>query len=236
MITTVRLLLCWTILLCAPAFGATAATIGGVAVVLPSPAGYMAPTENAGAMIAHAESVTPPTNRLLAAFFSPEDVAAVAAGNAPQMTRYFYVQTMRSMEAATFSAKDFSDVRDALRREQHDMLTRYRDGIQENLDSIADGLSKKLSDPTIAIKVGESVPRGIFRDQDNAFGFASLVKLQFVIGGKKVEAPMAIAMTAVRVKGKLIFLFAYSLVHSAADETWTQASADAWTSSVLAAN
>ena len=65
---------------------------------------------------------------------------------------------------------------------------------------------------------------------------ASLTKYGFVIDGKNIEVPMAMAMTMLHVKGKLLFLYAYSIYRTEADLQWVRAASSAWAGALSMAN
>lgn len=210
--------------------------VGGVPITVPAPPGFVDPSSVSKDLRSIGETMTPPTNRLLALFISEPDIKRIASGKSATLSRYFMAQTMRKIESTNVSVRDFVKLREMFKQQQRDLLERNKNKIQQNIDSASKEIGRQFQDPTLTVKVGEILPLGVFHEGDSSIGMAALVKYSFVINGKTEERPMAMAMTFALVKGRIIFLYAYSSYRSNADAEWARSVSLQWVSSLASLN
>lgn len=218
---------------CAPS---VAALVGDTPVAIPAPAGFSDPSGASPEMRSIAETLTPPDNRLLAIFVPDADIKRVALGQSPELTRYFMAQTSRKAESATVSAREFDQFRTMFTQQQRDAIKSANDDLQKNLDVASKELGRKFQDPEFAIKAGEIKPLGMFDAGGSSFGMTALTSYSGVVDGKKNDVILAMATTIALVKGKIVFLYAYSVHKSNADVDWTIAQSRLWFSSISSLN
>lgn len=210
--------------------------VGGIPIAFPAPPGFTDASSISKDLLGVGEAITPPTNRLLALFISEPDIKRVASGKSATLRRYFMAQTLRKLESTNVSARDFAKLREMFKQQQSDLLERNRSKTQQNLDAALRQLVRKFRDPSLAVKVGEILPLGIFHDRDSSVGMVALAKYSFMIDGKTEEIPMAMAMMAALVKGRVIYLYTYSVYKSNADFEWALSVSEQWVSTVASVN
>ena len=91
--------------------------IGEIAISIPSPPGFVEPSELVPRLRAFGETMTDARNRLLAMFVADCDIKLGLSGREPEYDRYFTVQTFRETEAGTLTATAFSGLRDDFRKQ-----------------------------------------------------------------------------------------------------------------------
>ena len=218
---------------CAPP---VAAHVGDTPIAISAPAGFADPSGASPEMRTVAETLTPPDNRLLALFVPEADIKRAASGQSPELTRYFMVQTSRKAESAKVSARDFEQFRTTFTQQQHDAIKSANDDLQKNLDVASKELGRKFQDSELAIKAGEIKPLGMFDAGGSSFGMTALTNYSGMVDGKKNDVVLAMATTIALVKGKIVFLYAYSVYKSNDDVDWTIAQSRLWLSSISSLN
>ena len=239
-LATMRILLFCLLQLIAiqPAVSASSVVeiVGGIPITVPAPPGFSDPSSISKDLRGVGEAMTPPTNRLLALFISEPDIKRVASGKSATLSRYFMAQTMRKLESTNVSARDFVKLREMFKQQQRGLLESSKSKSQQNIDAASKELGRKFQDPSFAVKVGEILPLGVFHEADTSVGMVALTKYRFVIDGKTEETPMAMAMMIALVKGRIIYLYAYSAYKSNADAEWVRSVSRQWISSVASVN
>lgn len=210
--------------------------VGGIPIEVPAPLGFADPSSVSQDMRSIFEAMTPPSNRLLALFVSEPDFKRIASGKSATLSRYFMAQTLRKLESNNVSTRDFVKLQEMFKQQQQDLLERNKNQSQQNIDAASKKLGRQFQDPTLAMKVGEILPLGIFHEGNSSIGMAALTKYSLVINGKIEEIPMAMAMTLALVKGRVIYLYAYSTYRSNTDVEWTRSVSRQWASSVASLN
>ena len=204
--------------------------VGGIPIALPVPLGFADPSSNSKELRAFGETITLPTNRLLALFILESDVRHVSSGKSFMLSRYFMVQTSRKLESANVSARDFVKLQATLKKQQSDLLERNKSRVQQHLDSASRQLGQQFQDPSLSFKVGELLPLGVFHEGDSSVGMAALIKISFLIDGKAEDLLMAVATMVALIKGKIIYLYVYSTYKSNADAEWVRSVSRQWIS------
>ena len=203
--------------------------IGGVLFDVKSPAGFHEISAISPETRRMAETMTPPTNRLLGVFVSESDLKRVKKGDFPELTRYMLLQTFRQMENRIMSGPDFYQAASGIKKQQNTLQDSVKDKVGNLLDGATDKLSKEY-DISMKMKMGEQIPLGIFNDQPKSFGFANLVKYQLEAEGVKSEHVVAGGTSMLLHKGKILFVYVYSTYKSKKDIEWVKATSIKWLS------
>jgi hypothetical protein len=210
--------------------------VGSTSVSLPTPPGFTEASGPAPGFRRLGETMTPPTNRLLAVFLSDGDIVRAAAGKPPELIRYFMVQTLRHTEGMVLTPADFAQVRDLLRTQYKELLHRAKPGFQGELDRMAGEFGKQAGASDLSLKLGEMTALEVFDDRPQSISLLALTKYVVHAAGKTEEAPVAMSMTTAILKGKVVYLYAYSRYRSAADIEWVRSEMSAWSARVQGAN
>lgn len=214
----------------------TVAKIGSVPISLPIPRTFIEPSAGVPEVRALGETITPPTNRLLTILVPGRYETQIRSGNIPELDRYFLVQTPRKNEASSWTTADFSKLKIILRGQHQQILNRATPQIQRLIDSTLQ--DKSLAhDPSVTdLRVGEISVQEIFDEKSNSISLLALTKYTVRSGDKIQEQPMAMAYTTLLIKGKIVFLYAYSYLRSPADIDWVRTQTKIWLSQVGAEN
>jgi hypothetical protein len=195
-------------------------TVGPAEVLLPLPVGFAEASTDAPALWRTGELLTPPSNRLLAFFVSAGDLQRVVAGQAPDMRRYFMVQTFRAAERDTFTDKGFAEIKDVLRSQYKTALQQVPLQTKEHLDAASRQLGKQAGRPELTLKVGEMLPLEVFDERATSLSIAALSKVVINTDAVVREIPLAMAMTTLAARGKIVYFYAYSVYDSPQDIAW----------------
>lgn len=220
----------------ATAASPSTATVGGISIILPPPEGFNEPARKFHDLWALMETLTAPGNRLLAVFVSDRDLAREVSGKPAMMNRYFMVQTLRKLESTNISTNEFAKLKNMFKEQQQDLLERHRAVTQRNFDSASKELGRKLQDPTLSLKIGESVPLGIFSEDSSSISSAFITKYSVVTDGKADDVLTAGGMTIVLIKGRIVYLFAYSTYKSSGDAEWVRDATRRWLTAIATIN
>lgn len=223
----------------APAYAEDAkhVTIGGEDIVLPALDGMVEMHGQNEQFDQLLRQFVPPENRLVAVYLTPEDAAAVQKdGQASDMSRYIMVQTTKA--DLTFNGvEDFDVVREEIIKGiggQNPDTTRE---VQKHLDDASGFINDKYHRRT-QLQVGETRPLGAFMNYDGAFGVAVLANLgvQSEEAGGSQSLTIVTSVTALNVKGRVLFVNTYSHYNGDADADFVRETARAYTRAVFAAN
>ena len=221
-----------------PAFSSSPVevNIGTTRIILPAPHGFSDPSGLSKNMEFAAEAMTPPSNRLLKFFIPDKDLGKISSDKSPTLNRYFVVQTMRKLDSANVSDSDFFKLRESLKSQQKNLFDQSQIKIKNNADIASKKIGEKFGDPTFLLKIGEVLPLGVFHVTNSSLGFSAITKNSFVVNGVSKETPIVMSAIISLLKGKLIYLYTYSVFKSNADTDWTQSASRHWFASISSSN
>jgi hypothetical protein len=203
--------------------------VGGETVVIPTPLGFVEGRSVSDAAQDFAEQLTPSMNRLLAFFVSEDDAERLQRGEPATWQRYMMVQTERQSEAVRIAPDDFFALRNVLTSQQKTLQS----AVSEDPKTVLDNL---YSDLEAGIKVGESVPLGIFSQDQAHISMAGLVRYQTANRQPSVTYVVANATNVLNPANRILFVYVYSGFHDREDLEWVEATSINWTRTILAAN
>jgi hypothetical protein len=202
-------------------------SIGSETLSIPLPPGFARLDGVNPDVDALMKSIVTPKNRLLLLAAPPELVKMAKEGNPQDMARYFGMQTYRDLESKTGTLKDFENASAQLEKEFS-----VGSATLAKAQSEANAQFKK-SELTAGMQVGQIRPLGVFDKTDRSIDFGMLTVNQ--MAGEKPFTIVAGA-SAMLVRGKLVYLYAYSDFNGEADTAWVRSSVKSWRESILAAN
>ena len=212
------------------------AKIDSVSVSLPIPPTFTEPSAGAPEVRTLGETITPPTNRLLAILVPVRYETQTRFGNIPELDRYFLIQTPRKSETSSWTTADFSKLKAILRAQHQQFLNRATPQIQGLIDSKLQDKSLALDPGVTDLRVGEIRVQEIFDEKPRSISLLALTKYTVRTGDKIQEQPMAMAYTTQLIKGKIVFFYAYSYLRSPADIDWIRRQTRLWINRVDAEN
>jgi hypothetical protein len=212
-----------------------AVAIGGTAVVIPVPWGYLEVSEWEPRIRTMAEAMTPADHRLLAVFTSAADLEAIARGDSQGLERYMLLQTERETEARAIGAVEFEARADAVRRRERVLLADVIERLGDGAERLSGTLSSQLA-AEVDLEIGETSPLEIFLDTDRQFAIATLTTYRVAGEGRAFEYPVLGATSMIRVADRLLLMYVYATYHSGDDFHWVRKLTEIWGRDILEAN
>lgn len=211
-----------------------AATVGGIEVQLPVPAGFQEASNRSPPMRAAMESLIPTGYRLLT-YFVPDAYPEPTASNgfaAP--TRYVIVQTHRDIETLSVSAGTMAEVK-RMQRSQAEAV--FADAAPL-VATLTEEMSGKLREQTgrldLSINVGQLVPLKIFDERPNSISLLAMSKVFLKSDQGTRERLLVAANTTLSLGGKIVYVAVVSSYRDAADLDWVQTQTVQWLASLEA--
>lgn len=212
--------------------------ISGTRILIPEPKNYSDPSSMMPAIRQFGENMTASTNRLLNFFMSDDDVKALLAQSAPQLHRYFMVQTLRAAEGVNMSEREYGMVRDQLKSQYKKLFDENAARMQSEIDMAVDRLKKDSKSPQaqeLSLKLGEMKVLEVIGD-DSYVSLIAKTLVQANVNGELKQIPMVMGLTNTMVKGKILYFFAYARLNSDEDIAWIKSQTATWIPSLFAAN
>jgi hypothetical protein len=227
------------LLLALSAMGAEVAVvkIGGRAVRIPRPEGFLRYDGKSSQVDAMQASFVPPSNRIVAAFAEPADLQKAVGDEFPRLSRSFNAQENRELNDAVLSPEEFASVKAALRQQMDALKTGAGPALSDVEQSASSAISNRLN-ARLNVKVGEVTPLGVFAETPDSICFLLLVKAR--VAGGPLEDPIdpntAVAGCVAHVRDRLLYLYANTTYDGKPDTDWAREQIVNWRDAVLAAN
>lgn len=209
--------------------------VGGTQIYVPAPNSFHEVSQLSPETRKLAETMTPPDNRLLAVFVSEADLGRIMKGESPQLYRYMYLQVFRELEKSGLTAAEFQQLGNQVKQQQETLLEKVRSRVGSLVDSASAKLSKERNIP-LKIQFGEQAPLGVFLNNSDAIGFASLARVRVSANGKQVDDVIASGVSFIRVKGKLLFAYVYGKYDDQQDVEWVRTTSINWLAHLSSSN
>lgn len=206
--------------------------VSGQALPFPVPQGYMDAASLSADLQRMGESMTGPSNRLLAFWVDPAEVRAMNAGQAEGLKRYFMLQVHRRREGMPLSAVEFQTVRNAVIGDQAAFTQQLRQQVPKVAEQVSQQVHRSGGDPKVQLKVGDLQPLGVLFDEAQAFGY--LLRSTVDVGDGR-PMPMLLGTVMVRHQDRLIALGAYAVDDGPSAEAWVRQVTRAWAQALPAA-
>ncbi len=103
-------------------------------------------------------------------------------------------------------------------------LTRLR----SDVDSHYKNISKSIKDDynvDADVAMGEMTPLDVFIDNDDLFGFTTILNLEVLVDGKLKVTPLINTFAMMNIKNKLVSIYIYAKYNSIKDTVWAEAKA-----------
>lgn len=199
--------------------------VGGVSLALHTPAEDL--VEIGSDFRPLLEPLAPDTNRLVAAFVTPQAKNALGSHSVPQLENYALIEIPRRAEFSTIDTNTYQQVAAALRQQFAGDLT----GTVQNQQ---DELNRKLKalGSTNTVTMDKPLPLGEFFSKPDACGFGMIIQMK---SGDKAEK-MAMALSLLRVHDRIVFAYLYSLYKDESTVAWLRSADQQWADAILAAN
>jgi hypothetical protein len=210
----------------------TPVRLGGTTISLPSPIGFHEISSLSPEYRRLAELNTYKNNRLLAVYFSEDDVGRIMKNEDAKMSRYMLVQTMESAVKKKISQSQFIDFAEGMKSDQYKLWDQYKNKIQPWLENTSENISNEYDFIDYEMKIGEPVPLGVYHDTPEAFSFALLTKYSGSEEGNAFKSVVIGGSTIMLIKKKMLFVYVYANFNDQDDIDWVRSVSKSWIKSI----
>jgi len=150
--------------------------------------------------------------------------------------RYIGLVTVKAVERLKLSQRLFNkEIRKTMREEQFTLMNSLKDEVDDLFVEKSRSFSNDY-DIEISLKLNETTPLGVFLDNSDSIGFATIMNMEVSADEYSEKAPLISATVFLRVKNKLVVIYVYSNYNSMKDVVWVKAKAKEFTSLLLSNN
>lgn len=212
---------------------ATSIMVGSTNLEIPNPKGFTAVTSDMHELYEIQKQFVAPTNEEFVTFIPEGDVPAVMNGDIPQLPRRFTVQTAKKIVSVSVSNSDFVGLRKSLKEGNEQVFKKLEQDAPGLMDKLNKGVLEKY-DVDLATSMSQIVPLPFHEETERTIAYSSFVKYSMKDApGNPFTFITCVTATFVHVKGKVIFLYAYSAEN---DLEWNRRMSKQWSDAVVAAN
>jgi hypothetical protein len=209
--------------------------IGKVRIELPVPSSSVEITGQLPVFRKIVESVVPEGNTLIG-LYAPEAEVKKAVQGGADLSHYMMAQSARAAENLDVSAADFESLAE-LSKAQLPSLKNVIDGAAKDaIKKASDTLSAETR-TDMDMQLGETKILGVYAEEKDWLGLSLTMRVQ-AAGADETVNPRTLVCAAntVRVRRRLLYLFAYAQYASDADKVWTEKVSRDWINATWRAN
>lgn len=227
---TLRLTLTLLLALPASAFAANTVSIGGSALALPEPEGFISVTPKMPELWQLLQ-MTEGDNRILGLYIPASEQQAAETGQAPTQNRNVNIQIVRKFEAKTQTAADFGELKAFMKNLN---ASNQADATTAQAIEKAKGNLEKASGLDPKIKQARSLLLPVHLDTATGLAFSHITTEQVPQPDGKVRQEETISTVyALFLKGKIFLCY---VTGGANDLHWTRTTAADWAQAIAKAN
>lgn len=181
-------------------------------------------------------SRTPPANgnRRLMFLMREGDAATLRDGGKPFMKRFGELQAPGSPQKGVVTGEMFRFVSSIVKKQiigdQQTLDRLIKKGFEE-----AKAKKGNAAD-TATVALGETKPLAVLRDDDQGFTVLLMTHVSMNQGDVPITVPVVTSMTLLRLQGKIIYAYLFSLYQDDSDTEWLKSNTQDWVGRLLAAN
>lgn len=207
--------------------------IEGTAIVIPAPSGYVPVTPQMKQVYAIQREFVAPMNELFLGFIPAESAADALSGQLFDMPRSFTVQTQRKAAKQIISARQFGEMKRAIKTETRQMMEQAEKQMPGLMEKINANLEKQTG-VNLGLSAPQMVPFPPHEDTERSIAYSMLVRMDGMdASGKKDTSHGFVTGTFVLARGKILFLYCNG---GPKDLEWTRGISKQWSQAVMAAN
>lgn len=180
-------------------------SVGGTTIEFPLPSGYVAISKSEPRLFEYLEAATPPSNRLLEAFYTPDDLETVLNGGTIKEI-YYQAQVLRTLER-----KDVS-IRDWQRFKPEVMATLQKLDANELFarDTKRNERMSKAADKNVEVEFGKvGVPR-LYRETPTGVLFDMMIPGSISVDGDTQSLTLGMTGATLLLRNRIVYLYAYT--------------------------
>lgn len=209
--------------------------MGDREVSIPPPAGFVEATSRSAFVKRFFDATEAPALDLLAVHLPAEDVAKLARGESPALNLYTKVSVSKNLRAVDSTPEYFSQLVAYLRANSSKVFDFNRPELRAQLKHQNKGLSEVLKEQA-QLDLSQPVNLGEIVNTPNSFGILVLMKTKFEAGGKQAEKMLVAGTSAVRVRGRVVWVYTYKGFDSEKDADELRAFTRRWLADIVRAN
>ena len=208
-------------------------SVGGVNLTIPQPEGYSPVTSEMEALYEWQKLFILPMNKEFTAFIPDDQVGIALKNEIPHFLRHFSVQTSKKLINVTVTNSAFAAFKKAIKSENIKPNKKFETQLSESMKTINEKTKEQYGvDP--AFSVSQIILMPVHEETDRTISYSTLVKYNMKDKkGNPLPYFGIVTTTCVHVKGKVLFLCAYS---EKSDLEWSRQASRKWVNSVINAN
>ena len=229
------------LLMASPSMFARADTfeIGGKAIVVPVPQGFVRVTEAMPTVNRFCEQIAAadPANDTLASYILESGVPTAIAGEIPLLDRYFILKVNNGIQRLTVSKNDFAEFKKIIRDQNDALWKRVDPMIREGMSKMSEGVSQEF-DVKFTVEISQVVPLAPHYEEENALAFSMFSSASYEVAAEEVGEVKETNITSgtstyLNAAGRVLFLYSYG---QQGDLEWTRTASRDWANEVLGSN
>ncbi|MBS7456518.1 hypothetical protein [Coralloluteibacterium stylophorae] len=178
--------------------------VGGETIPFPADAGYVRASEAAPELFEFSQAALPEGNRLVEAFYLPEDIERLKRGEAVQDV-YFQVQTSRSAENAAITLDEWQDARPELVAGMQRMDREQFDETYGN----ANARLSRFAGNEVEVRFGELGMPSIYEEDERSLRFQMVMPVEMRVGDSAMNMEIAAAGAVALVRNRMLYIYAF---------------------------
>lgn len=160
------------------------------------------------------QDFTPESNELLAIQAPKTELTENLEMIDEQFSQSIVIQTFKATKYRQVTKAEFGQVKDFMKQNFEQLDENLRQRINKDIDTSSKKVSSKY-DVDVALSINDMVPLEIYADSDNHYGATYLMKSSLTVdGGAEDNDNVLMAINVLLVKGKIIYLYVYSMDES----------------------
>ncbi len=206
--------------------------VKGVAVEVPTPAGYQRVTPEMEAVSLILEQMVDPANDTLANYILEAEAAIALLNEIPEMERTFALKVSKKLKGLVVTTQDFAHIKEVTKSEFKSIMDEVKSQMPEHMEVISEGMSEAF-DVDLAMTISQMVPLEPHYEAENALAFSMYINYGLVAEDSDEKFVVAGTAMFVNAGGKVLFLYCFA---DQQDLEWTRSASQAWAEAVLATN
>jgi hypothetical protein len=208
-------------------------SFGQRSIYVPDPDGYVPLSKSLPRFMQVAQAYLPQTNRLVEAYATSPDAAAMEEGKSVALKRYFQIQTLRKTDGVPVSNEEFADaageIEKGLRQALGDAAS-----IGKDLTDKGNKEVKRMTSVDPQVSLSETGYLGIYRKE--AWGQFFTVKTKLSANVMDKSQDLVCAGVIALVNYQIVFLYGYANYKNEGDRQWVENAVSEWADQVHGAN
>ncbi|MCA1578291.1 MAG: hypothetical protein LC794_13115 [Acidobacteria bacterium] len=209
--------------------------LGNKVIVIPAPEGYEEATAQFKQIKDRFSATEAPENDMLLVHLPLTDCELLRQGSNATYVQYTKISVLRAARSLNVTSAIMTLAVEELRKSAPAFLDPNSPELQKIQRQVSRGLSQADAKET-KVDFGKPVMLGEFNVKPDLFSMLLLLTVKGTVGGVAVTTPMLLSVSYVRVKERLIFVYAYRKFDSKVDVEPLKLFTEKWTGSIIAAN